>query len=233
MRSKRNRLKTSTTLKEISTDGKQTFEVQLDRFITSVNRVMTKQSIGHCMPPFTRRASSPPTASGTNLMMVEDDADEEQHGPMPMSSKKQKNDDCPELSKKPQHAASFCVVSPRNQSPSLVTGNTGTVTFWEAWHAAVPAKRCTCHAVPSGGCSALTVTAPPIFGRSPGDSKTDVCGLPSTRTMTDFSLSHSSSENDGAVHCPSNGHVVVGHDGPHVIVRPAFSHKKTKGCFRQ
>jgi hypothetical protein len=71
----------------------------------------------------------------------------------------------------------------------LVTGNTGTVTFWEVWCAAAPTKRCTYHAMPSGGHSALTVTVPPIFGRNPGNSKTDVCGLPSTHTMTDFSLS--------------------------------------------
>jgi hypothetical protein len=70
-----------------------------------------------------------------------------------------------------------------------VTGNSGTVTFWEVQHAAVPTKRHACHAAPSGRCSAQTVTAPPIFGQNPGDSKTDVCYLPSTHAMTNFPLS--------------------------------------------
>jgi hypothetical protein len=69
-------------------------------------------------------------------------------------------------------------------------GNTGTVTFWEAWCAATPTKRCAYHAMPSGRCSAQTVTTPPIFGQNPGNSKTDVCYLPSTHAMTNFSLSH-------------------------------------------
>jgi hypothetical protein len=45
---------------------------------------------------------------------------------------------------------------------ALVTGNSGMVTFWEVQHGAMPAKRHACHAVPSGGHSALTVTVPPM-----------------------------------------------------------------------
>jgi hypothetical protein len=77
----------------------------------------------------------------------------------------------------------------RMHLPALVTGNSGTVTFWEAQHAAAPTKRHACHAVPSGRCSAQTVTMPPIFGQNPGNSKTDVCYLPSTHAMTNFPLS--------------------------------------------
>jgi hypothetical protein len=71
----------------------------------------------------------------------------------------------------------------------LVTGNSGAVTFWEVWHAATPAKRHAYHAMPSGRCSAQTVTTPPIFGQNPCNSKTDVCHLPSTHAMTNFPLS--------------------------------------------
>jgi hypothetical protein len=75
--------------------------------------------------------------------------------------------------------------------PTLVTGITGMVTFWEAWHATTtPAKRHACHATPPGGCSAQKVTAPPMLRPNPGNSKTDVCCLPSTHAMTNFSLSH-------------------------------------------
>jgi hypothetical protein len=73
---------------------------------------------------------------------------------------------------------------------SLVTGNSGAVTFWEVWHAATPTKRYAYHATPSGRHSAQTVTMPPIFGQNPGNSKTDVCYLPSTHAMTNFPLSY-------------------------------------------
>jgi hypothetical protein len=41
------------------------------------------------------------------------------------------------------------------------------------------------------------------------------------------------SKSYGAVHHPSNRHIVVGHDRPHIIVHPAFSHKKPNGRFQQ
>jgi hypothetical protein len=117
---------------------------------------------------------------------------------------------------------------------TLVTGNTGTVTFWEAQHAAVPTKCYAYHAMPSGGHSAQTVTVPPIFGQNPGNSKTDVCYLPSTHAMTNFPLSHSRLKKSWhSPLCPSNRHIVVGHDWPHIIVRPSFSHKKPNRCFQQ
>jgi hypothetical protein len=71
-----------------------------------------------------------------------------------------------------------------------VTGNTGTVTFWEVQHATAPTKRYAYHATPRPGRhSAQKVTAPPTLGPNPGNSKTDVCCLPSTHAMTNFSLS--------------------------------------------
>jgi hypothetical protein len=52
-------------------------------------------------------------------------------------------------------------------SVTLVTGNTGTVTFWEVQHAAMPAKRHAYHATPSGRYSALMVTVPPMQNALP------------------------------------------------------------------
>jgi hypothetical protein len=52
-------------------------------------------------------------------------------------------------------------------STTLVTGNSGMVTFWEAQHATMPTKRHAYHAAPSGRCSALTVTAPPMQHATP------------------------------------------------------------------
>jgi hypothetical protein len=72
---------------------------------------------------------------------------------------------------------------------SMVTGNTGAVTFWEAQHAAASTKCCTYHAMPPGRHGTQKVTVPPSFGPNPGNSKTNVCCLPSTHTMTNFSLS--------------------------------------------
>ena len=117
---------------------------------------------------------------------------------------------------------------------TLVTGNSGVVAFWEAWGPPMPAKPCTSRAMPSGRCSAQTVIMPPIFGQNPGNSKTDVCYLPSTHAMTNFPLSYLRLKKlwCSPLH-PSNRHIVVGHDWPHIIVRPSFSHKKPKGCFRQ
>jgi hypothetical protein len=118
-------------------------------------------------------------------------------------------------------------------SDTLVTGNTGTVTFWEAWHATMPAKRCTYHAMPSGRHSAQTVTMPPIFGQNPGNSKTDVCYLPSTHAMTNFPLSCSRLKK--SLHSPlplQQTHCgwtrLAAHHGSSLL----FS-QKPNGCFRQ
>ncbi len=53
----------------------------------------------------------------------------------------------------------------------------------------MPTKPYASRAMPSGRHSAQTVTMPPIFGQNPGNSKTDVCYLPSTHAMTNFPLS--------------------------------------------
>jgi hypothetical protein len=50
---------------------------------------------------------------------------------------------------------------------TLVTGNSCAVTFWEVQHATAPTKRYAYHAMPSGRCSALTVTMPPMQHATP------------------------------------------------------------------